>query len=412
MNRVVITGLGTVNPCGNNVEDFYNNLKNGVSGISPIEGIEYEGCETKVAGKIKNLEFEHIVSKKELRRMDTYNLYAILASDEAIKDSGLNLDEIDRDMLSVFVGSGIGGIGTIESQVEKAVSKGYKRISPLFIPMGISNMAAGNIAIKFGAHGSCLSLSTACATGNSTIGEGFRQIKHGYTDIAICGGTEAALTKSAVAAFSNLTALTKADDVNRASIPFDKERAGFVIGEGAGILILENLESAKKRNAKIYAEVVGYGSTCDAHHITTPIVSGEIAAKAMKKAMKEGDVNPEDISYINAHGTGTYYNDVSETNAIKCAFGEDLAKKLNISSTKSMTGHLLGGAAAIEAIATVKALENDIIFPTINLNVPDEECDLNYTPNKAIKADMKYAISNSLGFGGHNEVVCFKKWAE
>ncbi len=409
MNRVVITGLGTVNPCGKNVDEFYNSLKNGITGIGEITKAEYEGQEVKVAAEIKDFEYEHVLTKKEARRLDSYTMYALVAADEAVKDSGLNFDEIDRDMVSVFVGSGIGGFETMEEHMTKSVEKGFKRMSPLFIPMVISNMAAGNIAIKYGANGSCLSIVTACATGNSTIGEGFRQIKHGYTDIAICGGTEAAITNSAVAGFGNLTALTTSGDINRASIPFDKERGGFVIGEGAGILVLESLESAQKRNAKIYAEVVGYGSTCDANHITTPIITGDIASKAMVKALKEGNVAKEDVTYINAHGTGTYYNAVSETNAIKLAFG-DVAKNINISSTKSMTGHLLGGAAAIEAIATVKALENNIAFPTINLNVPDEECDLNYTPNKAVEVEMKYALSNSLGFGGHNEVICFKKW--
>ncbi len=409
MNRVVITGMGTVNPCGSNVEEFYNNLKNGVSGICELTKADYEGREVNFAAEIKSLEYENVVSKKEARRLDNFTIYALVAADEAVKDSGLNFDEVDMDMVSVFVGSGIGGFETIEEQMLKCGEKGFKRMAPLFIPTAISNMAAGNIAIKYGAKGSCLSIVTACATGNSSIGEGFRQIKHGYTDIAICGGTESAITKSSIAGFGNLTALSTATDINKASIPFDKERGGFVIGEGAGILILESLESAQKRNAKIYAEVVGYGSTCDANHITTPIITGDIASKAMVKAMKEGNVPKENITYINAHGTGTYYNDISETNAIKLAFG-DVAKNINISSTKSMTGHLLGGAAAVEAIATVKALENNIVFPTINLNTPDEECDLNYTPNKAVEVEMKYALSNSLGFGGHNEVICFKKW--
>ncbi len=409
MNRVVVTGLGTVNPLGNSVEEFYQNLKNGVNGIGELTNAHYEGCDVKFAATVKNFEFEHVVTKKEAKRMDLFTTYALVAADEAVKDSGLDLETIDKDMMSVFVGSGIGGFTTIEAQMEKAATKGYHRISPLFIPTAISNMAAGNIAIKYGAHGGCLSIVTACASGNSSIGEGFRQIKHGYTTVAIVGGTEAANIKSAIAGFGNLTALSTADNVNEASIPFDKNRKGFVIGEGAGILVLESLESAQKRNAKIYAEVVGYGSTCDANHITSPVENGEFASKSMVKAMNEGGVNKEDITYINAHGTGTKYNDISETNAIKRAFG-DSAKNINISSTKSMTGHLLGAAAAIEAIATVKALENDIVFPTINLNTPDEECDLNYTPNKAVEREMKYALSNSLGFGGHNEVICFKKW--
>ncbi len=409
MNRVVITGMGTVNPLGNSVEEFYNNLKNGVNGISEITKVDYEGCKVKFAAEVKNFEYEHVLTKKEARRMDLFSTYALVAADEAVKDSGLDLETIDRDMLSVYIGSGIGGFSTIETQIEKCATKGYDRIGPIFIPMVISNMAAGNIAIKYGANGGCLTLVTACASGNSAIGEGFRQIKHGYTNVAIVGGTEAAITNSSVAGFANLTALTQAENLNEASIPFDKNRKGFVIGEGAGILILESLESAQKRNAKIYAEVVGYGSTCDANHITTPVESGEFAGKAMLKALNEGGVNKEDVTYINAHGTGTKYNDISETNAIKSVFG-DLAKDINISSTKSMTGHLLGAASAIEGIATVKALENNIVFPTINLNNPDEECDLNYTPNKAVEREMKYAMSNSLGFGGHNEVICFKKW--
>ncbi len=409
MNRVVITGMGTVNPLGKSVDEFYGNLKNGVNGISEITKVDYEGCKVKYAGEVKDFEYEHVLTKKEVRRMDLFSAYALVAADEAIKDSGLDLETIDKDMFSVYVGSGIGGFTTLEGQIEKGATKGYGRIGPIFIPMVISNMAAGNIAIKYGANGACLTLVTACASANSAIGEGFRQIKHGYTTTAIVGGTEASITNSSVAGFANLTALTTAENLNEASIPFDKNRAGFVIGEGAGMLVLESLESAQKRNAKIYAEVVGYGSTCDANHITSPVESGEFACKSMIKAMNEGGVNKEDITYINAHGTGTKYNDISETNAIKLAFG-DLAKDINISSTKSMTGHLLGAASAIEAIATVKALENNIVFPTINLNTPDEECDLNYTPNKAVEREMKYALSNSLGFGGHNEVICFKKW--
>lgn len=409
MNRVVVTGMGTVNPLGNNVDEFYENMKNGVNGISELTKVSYDGCGTNFAGEIKELNYEGILTKKELKRMDMFTAYALVAADEAMKDSKINVDEIDKDMFGVCVGVGMGGFKNIEEQIERGITKGHSKVSPLYIPTVIGNLAAGNIAIKYGANGSCLNIVTACASANSCIGNAYRDIKHGYSKVVIAGGTEAGITNSVVAGFDNLTALSHATELDRACIPFDKERDGFIIGEGAGILILEDYEHAKARGAKIYAEIVGYGSTCDANHITSPLISGELASRAMEKALNEGNVALTDVTYINAHGTGTKYNDVSETNAIKHLFKEQ-AYNINISSTKSMTGHLLGGAGGIEAIATVKALENDIVFPTINLKVKDEECDLNYTPNVSVNVKMKYALSNSLGFGGHNEVICFKKY--
>ncbi len=411
MNRVVITGLGTINPCGENVDEFFNNIINGVNGIKPLTKSKYEGCKVNFAGEIQEFNYEHVLTKKEVKRMDIHTAYAIVASDEAVKDSKINLDEINSEKFSVWIGSGIGGYTTIEEQTYRSFSKGPSKISPLFIPNAISNMAAGNVSIRYGARGSSLAVVSACATATSCIGLAYRDIKHGYSDIALAGGAEGCISDIAVAGFVNLTALSEATELDRASIPFDREHSGFVMGEGSGVLFLENLEHAKKRGAKIYAELVGYGTTCDASHITTPLDDGSMMKKAMLDAINERNVDINDIDYINAHGTSTKYNDLSETNAIKKAFGEK-AYDLNISSTKSMTGHLLGGAGGIEAIATVKALETGIIPPTINLKVKDEDLDLNYTPNKAVKRDIKYALSNSLGFGGHNEVLCFKKWED
>ncbi len=411
MNRVVITGLGTVNPCGQDVDEFFNNIINGVNGIKPITKANYEGMSVNFAGEIENFNYEKVLTKKEFKRMDIHTAYAIVASEEAVKDSCLDLENINSERFSVYVGSGIGGLKTIEEQTNRAFSKGTAKVSPLFIPNAIGNMAAGNISIRYGAKGSSLAVVTACATATSCIGLAYRDIKHGYSDICLAGGSEGAISDIAIAGFANLTALSTATELEKASTPFDAERGGFVMGEGSGILILENLEHAKKRGAKIYAELVGYGTTCDANHITTPLEDGSMMKKAMLDAINERNVKIDDIGYINAHGTSTKYNDLYETNAIKSAFGEK-AYELNISSTKSMTGHLLGGAGGIEAIATVKALQTGDIPPTINLKNKDTELDLNYTPNKSVKRNIKYALSNSLGFGGHNEVLCFKKWEE
>lgn len=407
--RVVITGMGAVTPIGNNIAEFWDGLKNGKNGITLITRFDTTESKAKCAGEVKNFDPATVVDKKEVKRNDLFSIYAMAAADEAVKMSGINLDEIDRERLGVIIGSGIGGLCTIEEQATKMATKGMSRIAPLFIPMAISNMAAGNVAIRFGAKGTCLDVVTACASSSHSIGEAFRSIKHGYTDYIIAGGAEASICKLGIGGFAALKALSTSEDPDRASIPFDKERGGFVMGEGAGILFMETLESAKARGAEILAEIVGYGSTCDAYHITAPASEG--AARAMKAAMEEAGIDKTEVGYINAHGTSTPANDSTETKAIKAAFGEH-AYNLNISSTKSMTGHLLGATGAVEAIASILALKNGIIPPTIGYKVPDEECDLNYTVNKAVERDIKYALSNTLGFGGHNGVLCLKKWEE
>lgn len=409
--RVVVTGMGAVTPVGNNVEDFFNNLINGVNGIDFITKYDASESRSKLAAELKNFDPSTVLTSKELRRLDDFSVYGICAADEAIKDSGIDLEKIDRDRFGVIVGSGIGGISTIQEQITNMVLNGEKRVSPLFIPTGISNMVAGNIALKFGANGMCTCVVTACASGSNCIGDAYRNIKHGYQDIMLAGGSEAGIVKIGMAGFGNLKALSTSSDKNRASIPFDKERNGFIMGEGAGVILLEDLESALNRGAKIYGEIVGYGTTCDAYHITSPNPDAITTAKAFTNAMNEAKIKPEQVSYINAHGTSTKINDEVETKAIKNAYGEH-AYKLKISSTKSMTGHLLGAAGAIEAIATILTLKEGIIPPTINLNVPCEECDLDYVPKVAQKLDMEYALSSSLGFGGHNSILCFKKWVE
>ncbi len=407
--RVVITGMGALTPIGNNISEFWEGLKSGKNGIGLITRFDTTESKVKCAGEVKGFDPATVVDKKEVKRNDLFSIYAMAAADEAVAMSGIDLDSIDKHRLGVIIGSGIGGLTTIEEQAAKMANKGMSRIAPLFIPMAISNMAAGNVAIRFGARGTCLDVVTACATSTNCIGEAYRNIKHGYSDYIIAGGSEASICKLGIGGFAALKALTTSEDPNRASTPFDKERSGFVMGEGAGVLFMESLESAKARGAEILAEIVGYGSTCDAHHITAPMPDG--ACKAMEAAMAEAGIDKTEIGYINAHGTSTPANDSSETIAIKSAFG-DYAKEINISSTKSMTGHLLGATGAVEAIATILALKNGVIPPTINYQVPDEECDLNYTVNKAVERDVKYALSNTLGFGGHNGVLCLKKWEE
>ena len=407
--RCVITGLGVVSPVGNTVDEFWDSIKNGVSGIDFITKFDTTDYKVKIAGEVKNFNPEEYVSKKDVKRNDMYSIYAVAASTQAVENSGLNLDEIDHDRFGAIIGSGIGGLMTIQEQVTKLAEKGPSKVSPLFIPMAISNMAAGNVAIKFGAKGVCENIVTACATGTNCIGEAFRNIKYGYNDIILAGGAEASISPIGVAGFTNLTALSTNPDPAKACRPFDKNRDGFVMGDGSGIVVLEELEHALKRGAKIYAEVVGYGANCDAYHITAPCPDGSGAAKAMKLAMDEAGIKAEDVDYINAHGTSTPANDSGETAAIKLAFGDN-AKNVAVSSTKSMTGHLLGAAGAIEAIVCAKALEEGFIPPTINYETPDEACDLDYVPNVGRKADIKYALSNSLGFGGHNGVLCLKKW--
>ncbi|WP_125154178.1 beta-ketoacyl-ACP synthase II [Clostridium rectalis] len=410
-NRVVITGLGSITPIGNSVESFWNSLKNGIHGIDFIKCFDTEDFKAKLAAEVKDFNPEEIIEKREAKRMDRYCQFAIAAATEAVKDADLKLDMINKEKFGVVVGSGIGGIGTIEKQNKVLLEKGPNRVHPLFIPMIISNMASGNIAIKFGAKGVCTNIVTACATGTNCIGEAYKMIQNGIADIIIAGGAEASITPLSMAGFISLTALSKSKDPKRASIPFDKDRNGFVMGEGAGIVILESLEHAKRRNAKIQAEIVGYGSTCDAYHITSPAPNGEGAARAMNIALDEAKIKPKDISYINAHGTSTEYNDKFETQAIKSVF-KDFAKSVPISSTKSMTGHLLGASGAIEAVASIKAIENKFMPPTIGYTVIDEECDLDYIPNVGREKELNYVMSNSLGFGGHNAVILFKKWSE
>lgn len=407
--RVVVTGLGAITPIGNTVESFWNSVKEGKNGIDNISLFNTTDFKVKLAAEVKDFKPEDYLNKKECKRMDRYTQLAMVAANEGIKDSGLNMEELDKDRVSVIFGSGIGGLSTIEKQIKTLSDKGPSRVSPLTIPMSISNIAAGIIAIEHGILGSCLSLTSACATSTHCIGEAFRSIRDGYSDIVVAGGTEASICEFGIAGFQALTALSKSEDKNRASIPFDKDRNGFVMGEGAGVLILEELESALKRGARIYGEVVGYGTTCDAYHMTSPVMDGSGAAKAMKNAMKDAGVNSNEIGYINAHGTSTEINDKVETLAIKSALGED-AKNVFVSSTKSMTGHLLGAAGAIEAIISIRALQDGFVPATINYVNKDEECDLNLVTNEGKKADIEYAMSNSLGFGGHNGTVIFKKW--
>ena len=403
--RVVVTGMGAVTPLGNNVKDFWEGIKNGKNGIARITHFDPEVQKAKNAAEVKDFVFH---DKKEARRSDLYSQYGVTAALEAMADSGLVSGEnIDPDRLSILVGSGIGGIMTLEAEVNKAIVKGITRVSPFLVTSVIGNILAGNIAIACKATGSCLGLVTACATGTHAIGESYRAIKHGYADAIIAGASEAPFAPVCFSGFANMTALSTREDPNRCSTPFDKERDGFVMGEGAGIIILEEYEHAVARGAKIYAEIVGYGSTCDAYHITMPDPEGNGAAKAMELAIKEAGINPEEVSYINAHGTGTPYNDLFETRAIKTVFG-DAAYKIPVSSTKSMTGHLLGAAGVVEAIVCINALVDGIIPPTINLLVPDEELDLDYVPGTARKQALNYAMSNSLGFGGHNGCLLIK----
>lgn len=406
-HRVVVTGLGAVTPIGNNVKEFFENVKAGVCGIDFITSFDTEKFEVKLAASVKDFDPKPYMDVKEIRRMDRFSQFAVAASSQALQDAGIDPDSLDKDRFGVIVGSGIGGLENIEKQENVLTEKGPRRINPLFIPMVITNMAAGNIAIKFGARGICSNVVTACATGSHCIGEAFRYIKHGYADVILAGGTEASITPLGIAGFSALTALSVSKDPLRASIPFDKERDGFVMGEGAGILLLEEYEHAKRRGAKIYAEVVGYGATCDAYHITAPSPNGYGGAMSMLNAMKEAGITPKDISYVNAHGTSTPINDRLETLAMKAAFGEE-AYNIPVSSTKSMIGHLLGAAGAVEAIVCVKAIEEGFIPATIGLKVFDEECDLDYVPNTGREGKLAYVMSNSLGFGGHNASLIFK----
>jgi 3-oxoacyl-[acyl-carrier-protein] synthase II len=407
--RVVITGVGAVTPLGTNVETTWNNIKNGVSGVGPLTRVNAEEYPAKVAAEIRDFNVEEFIDKKEARKMDRFTQYAVAASLMAVKDADLTINEENAPRVGVWIGSGIGGMETFENQFETFLNRGYRRVSPFFVPMMIPDMATGQVSITLGARGFNSCTVTACATGTNSIGDAFKVIQRGDADVMVTGGAEAPITRMSVAGFCANTALSTNQDPNTASRPFDKNRDGFVMGEGAGIVILEELEHALARGAKIYAEIVGYGATGDAYHITAPAPEGEGGARAMKMALDDGNLNPEDIDYINAHGTSTEYNDKYETYAIKTVFGEH-AYKLAVSSTKSMTGHLLGAAGGVEAIFTVLALNENILPPTINLETPDPECDLDYVPNEARQREIKAAISNSLGFGGHNATIAFKKY--
>lgn len=410
-NRVVITGMGAVTPLGNSVEQFWQAIKEGKCGIDTIKAFDVTDYKATLAGEVKDFHPEELMDRKEARRMDRYCQMGVVAAEEAYRDAGLEKASVDRDRLGVMVGSGIGGLITIEEQHSRLLEKGPGRVSPFFIPMAIGNMAAGNIAIKLNAKGVCTSIVTACATATHSIGESFRKIRNGEADIIVSGGTEAPITPLAVAGFTSMTALSVSKDPARASIPFDKERDGFVMGEGAAALILESLDHALKRGAKIYAEMAGYGATCDAYHMTAPAPGGEGGARAMLEALADAGINSGEISYINAHGTSTPYNDKYETEAIKAVFAE-AAYNIPVSSTKSMTGHLLGAAGSVEAIICTKAIQEDFLPPTIGYRVPDEDCDLDYVPNNGRSARVDYALSNSLGFGGHNATIIIKKWLE
>jgi 3-oxoacyl-[acyl-carrier-protein] synthase II len=411
MNRVVITGYGVASPIGNDPESFLTSLKEGTNGIAPITKFDAEDTGITLAGEVKDFPFDKYFVKKDSKRMDMFSIYGIYAALEAMNMSGLDKDQLDQDRFGVIVGSGIGGLPTIETQVIRMHDKGPNRVSPMFVPMAIANMAAGNIALRVGAKGICTAMVTACASGTNSIGEAFRNIKHGYSDVILAGGAEATICEMGIAGFAALTALSTESDPNKGSRPFDENRNGFVMGEGSGILVLESLEHAQARGAKIYGEVVGYGSNCDAYHMTAPTPDGSGASKAMKLAMDEAGIQPEQVGYVNAHGTSTPANDVAEARAIKIALG-DSYKETYVSSTKSMTGHLLGAAGGVEALATLLALEHQFIPPNINVENQDPEIDLNVVANESKSAEITYALSNSLGFGGHNAVLCMKRWEE
>ncbi len=411
MRRVVITGMGTVNPLANSVAGTWEGVKAGKCGIAPITRFDTTDFKVKLAGEVKDLDRVAILGPKEPKRMDLFCQYACIAAIEAVEDSGLEFPPKDADRCGCIISSGIGGLSTIVDEECKGGERGYKFISPYFIPMAISNMAAGQIAIRYGLKGMCTAVVTACAGSNNAIGDAFHRIRYGHEDLMLCGGAECVLLPLAVAGFQSMKALSTSEDPNRASVPFDKERGGFVMGEGAGVLVIEELEHARARGAHIYAEIIGYGTNCDAHHITAPAPDGEGGAKCMELALNDAGIKAEEVDYINAHGTGTPLNDSGETRAIRRAFGAH-ADKLMVSSTKSMTGHLLGAAGAIEAIITSLALQNSFVPPTINYKVPDPDCDLDIVPNKGRDRDINIALSNALGFGGHNASIVFKKFAE
>ncbi len=419
--RVVVTGLGTVNPTGNTVAGSWENVRNGKSGIGPITAFDASAFKTKVAGEVKDFAPEERLEKRELRHMARFTKLALYAAEEAIRDSGLcgdeegfsfssKVSEIAPERIGVIVSSGIGGLEVIEEQAGRLESMGNDKVTPFFVPMSISNMAAARIAIMHGLKGMCSCPVTACAGGSNAIGDAFVRIRDGYEDAFVCGGAESCITPLGVAGFQNMKALSASEDPKRASIPFDKDRSGFVIGEGSGIIVLEEYEHAKNRGAHIYAELVGYGSNCDAFHITSPAPDGSGGAACMQLAIDDAEIRADEVDYVNAHGTSTVLNDKYETAAIKSVFGVH-AKSLCVSSTKSMTGHLLGGAGGVEAVFTVKALEDGFVPPTAGLEETEAEMDLNYVPQKGLERELTYALSNSLGFGGHNASLIFKRYA-
>jgi len=407
MNRVVVTGMGTISPLGNTIADFWNGSKNGKNGISKISSFDTSNYPVHIAGQV-NIDLNNYLDHKSLNKIDRFTAFSLIASDEAIKDSKIDLKKIDKNRSGVIIGSGIGGMSTFENQHSRLL-KSPRRVSPFFIPSMIPDIASGYVSLKYDFRGINYAVVSACASSSHSIGDAFRNIKHGYSDIIISGGAEAGITPMGIAGFSNMKALTKNEDYNSASKPFDLNRDGFVIGEGAGILILENLEHALKRKAKIYAEVTGFGASADAHHITSPHPDGNGAIQAMKQALSEANLNIEEIEYINAHGTSTKHNDYIETKAIKSMFG-NYSEKLFISSTKSMVGHLLGASGALEAISTILSIRESTVTPTINYKNPDPDCNLNYVPNESINKKIQNALSNSFGFGGHNSVLAISKY--
>ena len=409
MRRVVVTGMGAITPLGLNVEEFWNGLKEGRHGFGEITKFDTSDYKVHLAAEVKGFQGKDYMDFKAAKRMELFCQYAVAAAKEALEQSGIDMEQEDPFMVGCSIGSGIGSLQTVEREHKKLMEKGPSRVNPLMVPLMISNMAAGNVSIQFGLKGKSINVVTACASGTHCIGEAYRTIQFGDADVMVAGGAESCITPVGVAGFSALTALSNSTDPDRCSIPFDKERDGFVMGEGAGIVVLEELEHAKKRGATILAEVVGYGATSDAYHITSPIEDGSGAARCMENAVKEAGIALDDVMYINAHGTSTHHNDLFETRAIKKVFG-DHAKEMKINSTKSMIGHLLGAAGAVEFIACVKEIENNYLHETVGYQVADEECDLDYVTGQGVETEVKYALSNSLGFGGHNASLLLKKY--
>ncbi|HEY9689729.1 MAG TPA: beta-ketoacyl-ACP synthase II [Coleofasciculaceae cyanobacterium] len=409
--RVVVTGLGAITPIGNTPSEYWDGLMAGRSGIGPITLFDASRHDCRIAGELKKFDPLQYIDRKDAKRMDRFTQIGVCASKQAVEDAQFVINNLNAEQVGVLIGTGIGGLKVLEDQVEVLLHRGPDRCSPFMIPTMIANMAAGMTAIQIGAKGPNSCSVTACAAGSNSIGDAFRLVQRGYAQAIVCGGSEAAITPLGIAGFAAMKAMsTRNDDPTRASRPFDQDRDGFVMGEGAGILMIEELEHAISRGAKIYAEIVGYGMTCDAHHMTAPVPGGEGAARAIRLAMKDAGIAPEQVNYINAHGTSTPANDSTETAAIKAALGETVAKQVAISSTKSMTGHLLGGSGGIEAVATVLAIANDKVPPTINLDKPDPACDLDYVPNQAREMPVEVALSNSFGFGGHNVTLAFRKY--